>query len=97
MPALDLAADPVALTAALVDVPSVSGDERALADAVEAALRALPHLEVAARRRRRARPHRPRPRPRGCCSPGTSTPCRSPTTCPAAATATCSTAAAPAT
>jgi succinyl-diaminopimelate desuccinylase len=45
-PALDLAADPVALTAALVDVPSVSGDERALADAVEAALRALPHLEV---------------------------------------------------
>ncbi len=46
MPALDLAADPVALTAALVDVPSVSGDERALADAVEGALRALPHLEV---------------------------------------------------
>jgi succinyl-diaminopimelate desuccinylase len=46
VPALDLAADPVALTAALVDVPSVSGDERALADAVEAALRALLHLEV---------------------------------------------------
>ena len=46
MPALDLAADPVALTAALVDVPSVSGNERALADAVEGALRALPHLEV---------------------------------------------------
>jgi len=45
-PTLDLAADPVALTAALVDVPSVSGDERALADAVEVALRALPHLEV---------------------------------------------------
>ena len=45
-PSLDLTADPVALTAALVDVPSVSGDERALADAVEAALRALPHLEV---------------------------------------------------
>jgi succinyl-diaminopimelate desuccinylase len=45
-PTLDLAADPVALTAALVDVPSVSGDERVLADAVEAALRALPHLEV---------------------------------------------------
>jgi succinyl-diaminopimelate desuccinylase len=45
-PVLDLAADPVALTAALVDVPSVSGDEQALADAVEAALRALPHLEV---------------------------------------------------
>jgi len=45
-PALDLSADPVALTAALVDVPSVSGDERALADAVEAALRELPHFEV---------------------------------------------------
>jgi succinyl-diaminopimelate desuccinylase len=45
-PALDLAGDPVVLTAALVDVPSVSGEERALADAVEAALRALPHLEV---------------------------------------------------
>ena len=42
---LDLT-DPVALTAALVDVPSVSGDERALADAVEEALAALPHLEV---------------------------------------------------
>ncbi len=45
-PALDLATDPVALTAALVDVPSVSGEERVLADAVEAALRALPHLQV---------------------------------------------------
>ncbi|MQA16190.1 MAG: succinyl-diaminopimelate desuccinylase [Pseudonocardiaceae bacterium] len=35
---LDLTADPVAVTAALVDVPSVSGDEAALADAVAAAL-----------------------------------------------------------
>lgn len=48
MPAvLDLAADAVALTAALVDVPSVSGDEAALADLVEGALRAgAPHLEL---------------------------------------------------
>jgi succinyl-diaminopimelate desuccinylase len=43
---LDLAADPVALTAALVDVQSVSGHEQRLADAVEQALRALPHLRV---------------------------------------------------
>ncbi|MGH3520406.1 MAG: succinyl-diaminopimelate desuccinylase [Haloechinothrix sp.] len=47
MTALDLHADPVELTAALVDVPSVSGQERELADAVERALRAqAPHLEV---------------------------------------------------
>lgn len=44
---LDLTADPIDLCAALVDVPSVSGDEAALADAMEAALRAqAPHLEV---------------------------------------------------
>ena len=45
-PALDLTMDPVALTAALVDMPSVSGDEAPLADLVEAALAALPHLPV---------------------------------------------------
>jgi succinyl-diaminopimelate desuccinylase len=43
---LDLADDPVALTAALVDAPSESGAESALADAVEQSLRALPHLRV---------------------------------------------------
>ena len=43
---LDLDADVVALAAALIDVPSVSGDEAALADAVEAALRPLAHLRV---------------------------------------------------
>ncbi len=42
---LDLAADPIALTAALVDVASVSGDEAELTDLVEQALCALP-LEV---------------------------------------------------
>ncbi|MFC8452519.1 succinyl-diaminopimelate desuccinylase [Kitasatospora sp. NPDC057223] len=43
---LDLTIDGGALTARLVDFPSVSGDELALADAVEAALRAYPHLTV---------------------------------------------------
>jgi succinyl-diaminopimelate desuccinylase len=38
--------DAVALTVALVDFPSVSGQERPLADAIEAALRALPRLTV---------------------------------------------------
>ena len=44
--ALDPAADLVGLTQAVVDVVSVSGQERALADLVEAALRRLPHLRV---------------------------------------------------
>ena len=38
-PSLDLRADPIALTAALVDIPSVSRDEARIADAVESALR----------------------------------------------------------
>lgn len=65
VPALDLTADPVALTAAMVDVASVSGDERALADALEQALREqAPHLEVlrsgetVLARTRLGRPHR---------------------------------------
>jgi succinyl-diaminopimelate desuccinylase len=37
---LDLTGDPIALTAALVDIPSVSRDEALIADDVEAALRA---------------------------------------------------------
>jgi succinyl-diaminopimelate desuccinylase len=43
---LDLSLDAAALTAALVDAPSVSGAEKELADAVERALRALPRLRV---------------------------------------------------
>ncbi len=43
---LDLDTDGAALTAALVDVPSVSGDEGALADEVEAALRRYTALAV---------------------------------------------------
>ncbi len=43
---LDLTLDAAVLAAALVDFPSVSGDEKALADAVERALRDLPRLRV---------------------------------------------------
>ena len=46
---LDLTADVVSLTAQLVDIPSVSRDEQAIADAVEAALRPLSHLTVTRR------------------------------------------------
>jgi succinyl-diaminopimelate desuccinylase len=45
-PKLDLSLDAAALTAQLVDFRSESGDETALADAVEAALSTLPHLTV---------------------------------------------------
>ncbi|MTB88926.1 succinyl-diaminopimelate desuccinylase [Aeromicrobium senzhongii] len=46
MASLDLTADIVTLTRAVVDVPSESLDEAELADAVEAALRACDHLHV---------------------------------------------------
>jgi succinyl-diaminopimelate desuccinylase len=42
----DVLADPVALTRALVDIESVSGDEKEITDAVEEALRSAPHLAV---------------------------------------------------
>jgi succinyl-diaminopimelate desuccinylase len=45
-PRLDLSADIVDLTAALVDVESVSGDEKPIADAIEDALRPLPSLQL---------------------------------------------------
>jgi succinyl-diaminopimelate desuccinylase len=44
--ALDLTTDVTSLTAAVCDIESVSLDERPLADAVEAALGALPHLAL---------------------------------------------------
>lgn len=45
---LDLTSDPVELTATLVDIRSVSGDEAAIADAVyEALATQAPHLELA--------------------------------------------------
>lgn len=45
-PALDLSRDAGDVTAQLVDIESVSGNETALADAVESALRSLGHLDV---------------------------------------------------
>lgn len=46
---LDLTADVVTLTEQLVNIESVSRDEAAIADAVEAALRSLSHLSVTRR------------------------------------------------
>lgn len=47
MPVLDLEAEPAAITAALVDIASVSGEESTIADAVQTALRTYaPHLEL---------------------------------------------------
>jgi succinyl-diaminopimelate desuccinylase len=43
---LDLSLSAAELTARLIDIGSVSGSERPLADAIEAALRRLPHLSV---------------------------------------------------
>ncbi|MDR6970027.1 succinyl-diaminopimelate desuccinylase [Leifsonia shinshuensis] len=43
---LDLSTTSIELTRQLCDIESVSGDERTLADAIEAALSGLPHLEV---------------------------------------------------
>jgi succinyl-diaminopimelate desuccinylase len=43
---LDLTSDVVALTEAVVDIESVSRNEKALADAIEEALTGIPHLEV---------------------------------------------------
>ncbi len=43
---LDLTGDIVDLLRAITDIESVSGNEKALADAVDAALRAIPHLTV---------------------------------------------------
>jgi succinyl-diaminopimelate desuccinylase len=46
VPTLDLTASSRELTRVLCDIPSVSDDETPLADAIDAAVRALPHLEV---------------------------------------------------
>lgn len=45
MPELDLTASSVDITRAICDIPSVSGGEATLADAIEAAVRPLAHLD----------------------------------------------------
>lgn len=46
IPVLDLSLSPVDLAQALCDIPSVSGDEATITDAIERALRAAPHLSI---------------------------------------------------
>lgn len=46
MPSLDLTASSIELTRALCDIESVSGKEKAIADAIEAALAGCAHLEL---------------------------------------------------
>ncbi|WEK62651.1 MAG: hypothetical protein P0Y60_07925 [Candidatus Microbacterium colombiense] len=43
---LDLTASSLALTRAICDIPSVSGDEKSLADRIEEAISPFAHLEV---------------------------------------------------
>ncbi|MCU1544845.1 MAG: succinyl-diaminopimelate desuccinylase [Microbacteriaceae bacterium] len=46
LPVLDLAASSIDITRQLCDIESVSGDERTIADAIQASLAAATHLEV---------------------------------------------------
>ena len=86
--------DLLARTAALVDIPSVSHDEAAITDRIEADLRALPHLIV---ERVGANVVARTELGRGCasCSPGTPTRCRSTATARRGSTAMSSGASAP--
>ncbi len=54
--------DLLALTASLVDIPSVSHDEGAITDFLEAELRSVPWLEVERVERQLGGPHVARPR-----------------------------------
>jgi succinyl-diaminopimelate desuccinylase len=46
LPVLDLSASSIDLTRQLCDIESVSGDERTIADAIEASLAGSDHLEI---------------------------------------------------
>ena len=94
MTALDLTLDGAALTVALCDIESVSGDERQLADLIEAALarRRSPHGGT--RRERAGRAYLARSCRARRDRRATSTRCRSPATCRAGSPMGASTAAA---
>ena len=72
---LDLHLDGPALTAALTDIASVSGEEGPLADAIERALRRLPQLTVT-RHGNTLVARTALGRKSGWCWPVISTPCR---------------------
>ena len=93
---LDLTADTVTLTEQLVNIESVSLDEKEIADQVEEALAGIDHLASPVG----ATPSSPAPTSGGTSawsSPATSTRSRSTTTCRPAATASTCTGWAPAT
>ncbi|MDR7280861.1 acetylornithine deacetylase/succinyl-diaminopimelate desuccinylase-like protein [Catenuloplanes atrovinosus] len=72
----DVLADPVALTRALVDIESVSRNEKEIADCIELVLADAPHLTVHRQQNTiMARTELGRARS-GWCWPGTSTRCR---------------------
>ena len=94
---LDLRADPIALTAALVDIPSESRDEARIADEVEAALRAQTTGFEIVRNGNAVLARTDRGLPSRVMLAGHLDTVRPPVTCPATATAMTSTAAARAT
>ncbi len=94
---LDLSADAVTLLEQLVNIESVSKNEARIADAVEAALRPLAHLDGDPARQHRRRANRRWGCPSASSSPAISTPCRSTRTCLRFATETSYMAWAPAT
>ena len=77
LPALDLSADVTTLTAALCDIESVSHNEAALCDAIEAALRPLGAPRGAPASATRSSPAPTSGGPSGSCWPATSTRSRS--------------------
>ena len=89
---LDLSLSAAELTARLVDIESVSGNERALADLIEAAIAELPHLAVARRDGNALVARTELGRAERVAIAGISTRCRRPGSCPPGWMAACCTA-----